>query len=103
MQKRLLIIGMLTMALLILPYKTMAENIVNVVETSDFYDISISYSQNSLRIVNAGGETLQVFNIAGICVLNAKIETADKRFELNFPKGCYIVKVGKIVRKVSVK
>ncbi|MDD3387351.1 MAG: secretion protein, partial [Prevotella sp.] len=28
---------------------------------------------------------------------------ADKSYNLNLPKGCYIVKVGKVVRKVSIR
>jgi len=31
------------------------------------------------------------------------VEGQDKRFDLNLPKGCYIVKVGKVVRKISIK
>ncbi len=29
-------------------------------------------------------------------------ESNDKRFDLNLAKGCYIVKVGRTVRKVSI-
>ena len=30
-------------------------------------------------------------------------KSADKTFALNLPKGCYLIKVGKIVRKISVQ
>lgn len=79
-----------------------AANSVEVVET-DFQQITISYSNFVLRITGAEGEVLQIYNVAGIKVLNAKVESEDKRFEINLPKGCYIVKVGKCVRKISVK
>ena len=32
-----------------------------------------------------------------------KVEGMDKRLDLNLQKGCYILKIGKVVRKVSVK
>ena len=35
--------------------------------------------------------------------MSVKVEGAEKSFELSLPKGCYIVKVGKVVRKISVK
>lgn len=35
--------------------------------------------------------------------MSIKVEGADKYYELNLPKGCYIVKVGKVVRKISIK
>ena len=41
--------------------------------------------------------------MAGVRVMSVKVEGADKRIELNLPKGCYIVKVGKLVRKISIQ
>ena len=35
--------------------------------------------------------------------MSVKVEGMDKRIELNLPKGCYIVKVGKVVRKIYIK
>lgn len=86
----------------VIPSSATAANSVEVVET-DFQQITISYSNFVLRITGAEGEVLQIYNVAGIKVLNAKVESDDKRFEINLPKGCYIVKVGKCVRKISVK
>jgi hypothetical protein len=36
-------------------------------------------------------------------VLKAKIESPAQRIDLNLPKGCYILKVGKVVRKIQVR
>ena len=44
-----------------------------------------------------------MYNVAGVLIKSFKIDTADKRLDLNLPKGCYIVKVGKTVRKISIK
>ena len=57
----------------------------------------------TLRVSGATGQTLHVYNVAGVLIKSFKIDTADKRLDLNLPKGCYIVKVGKTVRKISIK
>ena len=51
----------------------------------------------------ARGEEREVYNVAGVRVMSVKVEGAERSFELSLPKGCYIVKVGKVVRKISVK
>ena len=45
---------------------------------------------------------MQIYNVAGVRVMTVKIDSSDKTYNLNLPKGCYIVKVGKIVRKISI-
>ena len=60
-------------------------------------------SDASVRVTNANGHTLYVYNVAGVCVQSLKIEGHDRRYDLNLPKGCYIVKVGKTVSKISIK
>lgn len=71
---------------------------------NDVQKISISVSEESvLRITGAAGQELCVYNITGVRVMNLRIEGADKSYSLNLPRGCYIVKVGKVVRKISVR
>ena len=43
-----------------------------------------------------------IYNVAGVCVMTLRVDSNDKRFDLNLAKGCYIVKVGRTVRKVSI-
>ena len=64
---------------------------------------SIAMVENTLHVVGANGQTLQIYNVAGICVMNFRVEGMDKRFDLPLPKGVYIVKIGKFVRKISVR
>lgn len=85
-----------------IPSSAMTVNSIEIVET-DFQQISISYSNFVLRVTGAEGEVLQIYNVAGVKVMNVKVDGDDKRFDINLPKGCYIVKVGKCVRKISVK
>lgn len=35
--------------------------------------------------------------------MSIKIDGQDKRYTLNLPKGCYIIKVGNVVRKISIR
>lgn len=65
--------------------------------------ITINVRESVVQIVGANGETLHIYNVAGVRIKSIKIDGDDKRFELNLPKGCYILKVGKTVRKISVR
>lgn len=73
------------------------------VNNIDFNQITISYSNGTLHIVGASGLSVSVYNIVGQKVYEAKIDGNDKRIELNLPTNCYIVKVGTVARKISVK
>ena len=64
---------------------------------------AISVSESILHVTGANGLVLEVYNVAGVRVMSVKVEGQDKKYELNFPKGCYIVKVGKLVRKISIR
>ena len=46
---------------------------------------------------------LAIYDLAGVRVVYFKIDSAEKHFDLGLPKGCYIVKVGKVVRKIAVR
>ncbi|MBP5257334.1 MAG: T9SS type A sorting domain-containing protein [Prevotella sp.] len=69
----------------------------------DLQSPNVSVNQSTLHVSGANGQTLEIYNIAGVKVMSFKVEGADKKYELNLPKGCYIIKVGKVVRKVSIK
>ena len=67
------------------------------------YTITVTVSELTLHITGAAGEVLQVYNVAGVRIMSVKIEDPDRRIDLNLPKGCYIIKVGKVVRKISIR
>ena len=69
----------------------------------DTQTISISVVGNVLHVVGAEDEQLAVYNVTGVRVMSVKVDGSDKHYTLNFPKGCYIVKVGNVVRKVSIR
>ena len=60
-------------------------------------------NQSVVRVSGANGQVMHVYNVAGVRLMTIRIDGNDKSFELNLPKGCYIVKVGKTVRKISIK
>ncbi len=94
---------MLSSTLLVgVPVAALAEQAIEVID-NEYQNISISVAESVLHITGANGQVLQIYNVAGVRVMSVKVEGPDKRFELNLPKGCYIVKVGKIVRKISIR
>lgn len=76
---------------------------VEIIENEPEQQVGIYVSGTSLRVTGAEGQTLQVYNVAGVRVFTAKVDSDDKRYDLNLRKGCYIVKVGKTVRKISIR
>lgn len=63
----------------------------------------ITVSGTNVRVSNAAGQKLEVYDVAGVCVATLRIDNDDVTFHLNLSRGCYILKVGKVVRKVSVR
>ena len=56
-----------------------------------------------IRVTGSDGEMLEVFNLTGIKVMEIRINNTDTTLSLDLPKGCYILKVNKIVRKISIQ
>lgn len=104
MIKRVFTLIFATTLLIGIPQIAKAEAMPSIeIIDNDFQNISISVTESVLHITGANGQVLHVYNVAGVRVMSIKVEGQDKRIELNLPKGCYIVKVGKVVRKISIK
>ena len=84
------------------PITADANTAIEIIE-NDYQNISISVKGSTLHVVGANGMVLHIYNVAGVRVMTIKEDGSDRRYELNFPKGCYIVKVGNTARKISVK
>lgn len=65
-------------------------------------DINIIVSGQAVTITGGQGQTLEVVSLTGRRVMAVKIDSPAQKVELNIPKGCYILKVGKVVRKVTI-
>ena len=100
---RNLLYMMFSMTLLLCaPVSANSNNAIEIVD-NDIVGITVTVSESTLRVTGATGLTLSIYNVAGVHVQSFRVEGADRRYELNLPKGCYIVKVGKVVRKISIK
>ena len=102
MMKRILYAAFSMMLLLGVPQDACAASSIEIID-NDIATISISVSESTLRVTGASGLMLTIYNVAGVHVQSFRVEGADRHYELNLPKGCYIVKVGKVVRKISIK
>lgn len=65
--------------------------------------ITVSVSGSVLRVSGADGEVLHIYNVTGVRVMSIKVDGYEKSYTLNLPKGCYIVKIGKTVRKITIR
>lgn len=65
--------------------------------------ITIALDGSQLRVVNANGQNLEIYNLAGVRVYNVRIDSEEKTLNLNLKKGCYMLKIGKFVRKISIR
>ena len=72
------------------------------VETAQFGDVSISVQGQNIRVQNAQGETLEVYSVTGTREASVRVDSNDRTFNFNLKKGCYIIKVGKTARKVTI-
>ena len=60
--------------------------------------------ESAIYVKNAEKQILEIYNLAGVKVNSIRIDSADKVIEIaSLPKGCYILKVGKTVRKCYLK
>ena len=62
---------------------------------NEIAEITIAVNGSQLHITNATGQTLEIYNLTGVRVATLRIDSDDKTFNVNLPKGCYMVKVGK--------
>ena len=101
--KKILIIS-LTLALSFSPITALAEYEYEreSIEVS-VSGVTLSINGGNVHIIGANGEVMEIFNLTGTKVASFRIDSNNKTFALNLPKGCYLVKMGKIVRKISVQ
>lgn len=103
MVKRLLILSLTGLLLASVPVVSQASTLeFAAVEQTD-EKIEISVEGQTVYVNGAQGEELIVVSLTGRQVLKTKIESPAQRIDLNLPKGCYILKVGKVVRKIQVR
>jgi len=100
--KKILAIAFASLLAFGVPTVSFANVAIEIIE-QEFQNVTISVNQSVVRVSGANGQVMHVYNVAGVRLMTIRIDGNDKSFELNLPKGCYIVKVGKTVRKISIK
>lgn len=86
------------------PQMTFAQDIQRPAVEQDMNAVSIQVIREScIKVKNAEKKVLYVFNLAGGCELAIQIDSNEKTISLDaLPKGIYIVRVGKVARKVTL-
>lgn len=102
MTRRLLILISTSFLIVATPLTVLADEMDFAVTELIDSQVGISISGQTAYITGAQGETLEVVSLTGRQVMSVKIDSPNQRVELNIPKGCYILKVGKVVRKIQV-
>ena len=77
-------------------------SIAEMTMSADEFKARIVVNQSTVTIEGLAGKTLEVVSLTGRLVMKTKIESNSQQVELNVPKGCYILKIDNIVRKVSI-
>ena len=102
MKKQLLLTIFAGLLTVVAPLTALADEMEPAAVEQAESQVGISVSGQTAYVTGAQGETLEVVSLTGRLVMTAKIDSPNQRVELNIPKGCYILKVGKVVRKIQV-
>ena len=101
MRKNILIFSMMT--LLAVPVLAVPMYLERGVAELIDEQVTLTVEGNVVFVSGAQGEVLEVVSLTGRQVAQYRIDSASQRVELNLAKGCYVLKVGKVVRKVSIR
>lgn len=101
MAKNILTILAVFLAVTTASIDTQASTSIELTEIGQ--QVQVNLVNSSLHVTGAAGLTLEIYNVTGVRIMNVRIDSYDKVIDLSLAKGCYIVKVGKTARKISVK
>ena len=103
MTKYILTTIMMALLTLCAPVQVRANAAIEIIE-NDLQPTAANITVNGglIRVSGANGKIMYVYNLAGVRIHSIKVEGADRTYDLNLSKGCYIIKVGSTVRKVSL-
>ena len=102
MTKRILILTMAGFLSATVPLSATASEIELAAAEQVDEQIDVTVEGQTVNVTGAQGKELIVVSLTGRQVMKVMIENAAQRIDLNIPKGCYILKVGKVVRKIQV-
>ena len=75
-----------------------------VMEQPEKQEVKIVYTGEKVSIENLPkDDVLEVFNIMGVKIYSRRVSAGTNEYDLELPKGYYILKVGKTTKKIAVK
>ena len=105
--KKIIAVVVLLFILAISPNVMNAEPVMNdgITSTSqsEMSEVKFIVKGFNVRIINAARMNMQVYSLTGACVATYHIDSDDHSFNLALPKGIYILKVGDVARKISLR
>lgn len=101
MRKQLVTLIVALMLCAVFPATASADETI-VEPSAELASISVELTGTKLTIMHAEGSLLEIFSLTGSKLSTIKIDSDVKTIDLNLRKGCYILKVGNVVRKISV-
>ena len=100
--RRILLTFLFALSLMaVLPQRMSAAANIEIID-NDFQQITVTVTSAGVLHVTGANGYVQVYNVLGVRVASIKVEGNDKRIDLPLKSGCYIVKVGNVVRKISI-
>lgn len=67
-------------------------------------NVVLTIEGNMVHIQNVNSKApLEIYNVLGVKITSTIIDSTDKTITLNLPKGCYILKIQDVVRKIAIK
>ena len=75
-------------------------NVAGIEEAVGEAKITVNNNSDNqeVRVQDAESQRLEVYNVLGV-----RVDSNDKTFTLGLQRGCYILKVGKVVRKTFIR
>jgi len=75
-----------------------------IAETEAESTTKIKLVENRIVIENLPkNDLLEIYNIMGVKVFSRRIEAGTNEYTLSLTKGYYIIKIGKITKKIAVR
>lgn len=104
MQKKLLILAAIFSMVFVTPTQaTTMKSVMGIAEQVEDATPVVHVDKNTITVYGGNGMVLEVVSLTGRAVASYKIDGSSQSIELNLPKGCYIIKVGKTVRKITLR
>ncbi len=65
--------------------------------------VTFTVEGSTVLVNGAQGQVLEIVSLTGRQVAQYRIDSPAQRIDLNLPKGCYELNVGKVLRKEAIR